>query len=141
MTYDPIDRPEEKPSITSIPNIKTKWFCFMSVGSNRIACRERSCHCLRCLVAGNRAHLLPKTGLSKTVTQSQHTHQLITHTSTTHSHTGPKKCLNHETCGPWRIYTVVPDDKEWDRVIAFLNEEGRNEEQRWNDYCGCYDQR
>lgn len=139
MTYDSIKRPEEKPSITSIPNIKTKWFCFMSVGSNRIACRERSCHCLRCLVAGSRAHLLPRTGLSKTVTHKStahiHTHQCI------HTCTGPKKCLNYETCGPWRIYTVIPDDKEWDKLITFLNTEGRNEEQRWNDYCGCYDQR
>ena len=73
---------------------------------------------------------------------SYNTHiNVLTHTSMMYSPTGPKRCLNYETCGPWRIYTVVPDDKEWDRVIAFLNEEGRNEEQRWNDYCGCYDQR
>ena len=120
----------------AIPNIKTKWFCFMSVGSDKIACRERSCHCLHCLAAGNRVHLLPKTGLSHIVT-------LIQKHTLTHSYalTGPKACLNYDTCGPWRVYTVIPNDKEWDRLIAFLNAEGRNETKRWNDYCGCYEER
>ena len=137
MTYDPIKRPAQQPAISFIPNIKTKWFCFMSVGSNRITCRERSCYCLRCLVAGKRVHLLPKTGLHED-RRLTHEHTHIPHPS----HTGPKTCLNYDTCGPWRMHTVLPNDDEWDKLIKILEKEGRNEQGRWNDYYyGCYDER
>ena len=41
------------------------------------------------------------------------------------------------------MYTVLPNDDEWDKLIKILEKEGRNEQGRWNDYeyCGCYDER
>ena len=41
----------------------------------------------------------------------QHTHE---HTHV-HTHTGPMSCMNYDTCGPWRLFTVDPNDEEWDR--------------------------
>ena len=108
---DPIKRPESKPQICSIPGMKTRWFCFMPVGSNRIATRERSCHCAPCRDAGHHVYRIGR------------------------------KCMNYDTCGPWRVFTVKPNDDEWDRVIAFLTKEGKNTTGRWNDYCGCYAER
>ena len=52
-----------------------------------------------------------------------------------------RKCMNYDTCGPWQVFTVKPNDEEWDRVIAFLVKEGKNITGRWNDYCGCYAER
>ena len=49
--------------------------------------------------------------------------------------------MNYDTCGPWRVFTVKPNDEEWDRVISFLTKEGKNTTGRWNDYCGCYAER
>ena len=31
-----------------------------------------------------------------------------------------RKCLNYDTCGPWRVFTVKPNDEEWDRSVRIV---------------------
>ena len=49
--------------------------------------------------------------------------------------------LQHTTHVVRGVFTVKPNDEEWDQVINFLTKEGKNTTGRWNDYCGCYVER
>ena len=108
----PIDRDVPKPEVRRIPGIKTKFFCFLTVGiGNRIACRRLSCFCDPCVEAGPDVYLLGS------------------------------RCENYETCGPWELHFINENDDEWSQLIDLLRKEGYNETGEHNDYCGCYVER
>ena len=116
QVLDPIPRDDIKPDVRSIHGIKTTYFCFMSIGRGRIACRYRSCFCDVCLEVGRKSYLLGR------------------------------RCDGYETCGSWKHVRMYVDDEEWDSLIQLLRDEGGkgngyNRTGKWNDYCGCYHQR
>jgi Zn-finger protein len=103
----PTTRPDEVPNVTSISGIKKKYFCFMRISHNEIGARKFSCDCQPCMAAGANAWNLGK------------------------------KCENFDKIGPWKRHRVLPDNGTWRRIYDYLENEGRNVDEMWNDVCGC----
>ena len=103
----PIIRPDETPNVLPINGIKTKYFCFMRISHNEIASRKFSCDCPPCIKAGSNVWRIGK------------------------------QCENFDMIGPWKHHQVLPDDGTWRRIYSYLETEGRNIDNVWNDVCGC----
>ena len=109
---DPVDRTQAKPDVRIVAGIRNDYFCFLTLGKGRIACRRRSCFCTTCMKQGKLRHRIGK------------------------------RCENYEECGDWVITTVRSNDETWDYLMQLLRDEGGkgkgyNTTKKWNDSCGC----